>query len=175
MVKREAHEQGKGSCGDEPVHPGDVYAELAADEVDGDHVLCCGCFDADVPDAVDLRYGNHEHACEAAFEWNAEGADHAEDDGHEAGDAGCGAWNEEAKDKAAADNADDDVVRFCTQLGEHHERNTLVKTCLRHGCCEKEGSSDEAEGRAGKALESHAKAGGGAEDFSCGRVGCKAD
>ena len=175
MVKRKAHEQGEGRSGDEPVHPRDVDAELAADEVDSNHVLRCGSFDADVPDTVDLRYCNHEHSGEAAFERYAEGADHAEDDRHEAGNAGCGARNKEAEDEAAADNTDDDVVRFCAKLGEHHERDTLVEPCLRHGCCEKEGSSNEAEGRAGKALESHAEPGGGAEYFACGRVGRKAD
>ena len=116
MVKSEAHQNSKGRCGDEPVHPGNIDAKLGADEVYGNHVLCSRRFDPDVPHAVDLRDGNHEHAGEAAFKRYAEGANHAENDGHEAGHTCCCARYEEAEDKAAADNAYDNVIRFCTEL-----------------------------------------------------------
>ena len=116
MVKSEAHQNSKGRCGDEPVHPGNIDAKLGADEVYGNHVLRSRRFNADVPHAVDLRNGNHEHAGEAAFKRYAEGANHAENDGHEAGHTCCRARDEEAEDKAAADNADDNVIRFCTEL-----------------------------------------------------------
>lgn len=116
MVKREAHQNSEGRCGDEPVHPGNIDTKLGADEVYGNHVLRSRRFDTDVPNAVDLCNGDHEHAGKAAFKRYAEGADHAENDGHEAGHTCCCAGDEEAEDKAAADNAYDNVIRFCTEL-----------------------------------------------------------
>ena len=61
MIQGKAHKNGKGGSGDEPVEPGNIYSQLRANEVDGHHVLSSSRLDADVPDAVYLSYGNHQH------------------------------------------------------------------------------------------------------------------
>ena len=130
--------------------------------------------DTDVPDAVDLSYGNHQHTGEAAFERYAESADHTENNRYKAGNAGCGAWYKEAEDKAAADNADNNTVGLSAQLGQNDESNTLIKSCLCHSGGQKHGGGYQAEGCSGKALEAHAQACGGAENFAGCRVRRKA-
>ena len=132
MIQGKAHEYGKGSGGNEPVQPGNIYSQLRADEVDGYHILSSSCLDTDVPDAVDLSYGNHQHTGETAFERYAESADHTENNRYKAGNAGCGAWYKEAEDKAAADNADNNTVSLSAQLGQNDESNTLIQSCLCH-------------------------------------------
>ena len=96
MVKRKAHEDSEGSGGKEPVQPRNIYSQLAADEVDGYHVLGGSSFDADVPHAVNLGNRNHQHAGKTAFERYAKGADHTKHNRYEAGHAGGGAGNEKA-------------------------------------------------------------------------------
>lgn len=133
MIQGKAHKNGKGGSGDEPVEPGNIYSQLRANEVDGHHVLSSSRLDADVPDAVYLSYGNHQHTGEAAFERYAEGTDHTENDRHKTGNAGCGAWYKEAEDKAAADNAYDNTVGLSAQLRQDDECDTLIKSGFGHG------------------------------------------
>ena len=87
LIKSGRHQHGKRSSGNKPVQPRNINAKRLADEVYRNHVLRRRSFYAYIPYAVNLRHGNHQHACKTAFQRYAESFNHAHNNGDKAGNA----------------------------------------------------------------------------------------
>ena len=145
-IEHDAHQSGERCSSDKPVKPGNIMTGQFLNEPHGDHILGSGSLDADIPHAVDLCNRDEEHGAESTLQRESEGAHHAGDDRHEAGNARSGRRHKERENEAAENDAEHNARRRRADFGERNEGNSAVKPRLHHGCREEERRADKAEG-----------------------------
>ena len=132
LIKNDRHNCCIRSSGDEPFQPADILAENLLDESDSNHVLCCCCLDADIPQAVCLSDGHHQYSCKRGSLFKAECADDAYNNRNHAGNSGrCGRY-EETQNETNENDADDKTAGLDADMGHNDKSDTLVKTRDHH-------------------------------------------